>query len=108
MCDQQVGGAELTLQPYQQIDDLGARGGIKRGGRLIQNNKLRPSNDGPADADPLLQAGAQLRGELVQHMWLQAKMFSDFERAPLSIGSCHAKVPQRLSQGLTNTNPRVK
>src|SRR6202040_3291453 len=62
--DEQIRRAKFALQSDQEVDDLGACGWIKRRSRLIQYDELRSRNDGAANTDTLLLAGAQLHRKL--------------------------------------------
>ena len=78
--DEQISRAKFALQSDQKVDDLGACGWIKRRSRLIQYDELRSRNDGAANADTLLLAGAQLHRKLVEHAFGQAKPHDDVAR----------------------------
>ena len=106
--DEQIGGAELALQPDQQIDDLGARRRIERRGRLVEHDQLGAGDDGAADADALLLAGAELGRELVEHAFGEAKTAGHLAHPPLAVGARHAEVAQRLAQRLADAHARVE
>ncbi|GAA2396301.1 hypothetical protein GCM10010404_62540 [Nonomuraea africana] len=63
MGDEHARQAELVLQPFQQVDDLGLDGGDVQGGDgLVADEYLGAQGQGTRDADPLpLPAGELVR-----------------------------------------------
>ena len=62
--DEQVRQVELVLQVVEQLQDLRAHRQVERRGRLVQHDELRACHDRAGDADALLLAAGQLRGQL--------------------------------------------
>ena len=61
--DEQIGQIFLLLQIQQQIDDLRLDGDIKRGDRLIADDKFRVQDQRAGNSDPLaLTTGEFVRG----------------------------------------------
>src|ERR1700727_2186039 len=59
--DEEVGGVALRLDAFQEIDDLGPRGRIERGGWLVQHHEVRFGDHGSGGAGALLLAARECR-----------------------------------------------
>jgi hypothetical protein len=61
--DEHVGEVQFPLQPVEQLQDAFRHQLVERGGDLVADDELRLGGQRPGDADALLLAARQLRGE---------------------------------------------
>ena len=61
--DEEIGQAVVSLQVFQQVDDLGLHRHIQRRCRLVQHNQIGLQGQRARDRDPLALAARQLVGE---------------------------------------------
>src|SRR5712691_5423353 len=106
--DEEICGLKLALQTYQEIDDLGSRGRVERRGRLVEDDQLRPRDDGAGDADALLLAGAQLRRKLTETRITQPHAARHFPGTAVALRPRQAQDPQRLGDRGSDADPWIE
>ena len=60
MGDEQVGQAELLLQVFEQVDDLGLDRDVERRDRLVGDDEIGVGRERAGDADALPLAAGEL------------------------------------------------
>ena len=70
--DEQVREPQLPLEVLQEVQDLGLDAHVEGGRGLVQDDELRVQREGPGDPDALSLAAAELVGEPVQVLRVQA------------------------------------
>src|SRR5438445_4169400 len=70
--DEQVREAELALEVLQQVQDLGLDGDVEGARRFVEDHELRVQREGPSDPDSLALPAAELMGEPVEVLGVQA------------------------------------
>ena len=73
--DEEIGQAQLLLQPDEHIDDLCLNGHVQRGDGLVHHQKLGLHGQSPGDADALALAARELVDEAVGVLLVQAHLF---------------------------------
>ena len=71
MGDEKVGHPVLTLELAEQGDDLGLDRHVEGRSRFVEDQQLRPEDDGPGDGDPLALTAGELVGVAMGHLRLQ-------------------------------------
>ena len=101
--DEQIGQIFLLLQIQQQIDDLRLDGDIKRGDRLIADDKFRVQDQRAGNSDPLALTTGEFVRVAVVMLRLQADLFNDIQRHIHPVGAVpHVLDGQHLCQNLAD------
>jgi hypothetical protein len=66
VADQEIGDTELSLQIFQEIENLRPDRDIEGGDRLVEDHQGRLQHQGPGDPDTLTLATAKLMGKALR------------------------------------------
>ena len=66
MGDEEVGQAELPLEIFEEVDDLGLDRDVERGDGLVGDDQFGRDGEGPGDPDALALAAGELVGVAAQ------------------------------------------
>ena len=110
MSDEEICKVESLLQVFQQIDNLGLNRYVQCGHRLVAHDKRRVNRQGASHADTLALSAAELVGEPVSHVRIQANVLQQF-RHPVLVFFLAIDQPvnyQRFPDDIPGGHPRVK
>ncbi len=79
--DEEVGQAELLLEVFEQVHDLGLDRDVERGPRLVADDEVRIGGKRPGDADALPLAAGELVRVAVGEVGVEADRLQQFLHA---------------------------
>ena len=96
-----VGVAGLSLASFEQVQHLRLNGHVQRRYRLVRDDKLRVRRERAGERDPLLLPAAQLRGQPVQVLRIEADGLHEFLGAlPYLASADSGELPESAGDGV--------
>ena len=107
--DEEVGEAEVVLEPGEQVDDLGLDRDVERRDRLVEDDQLRVEREGARDADPLPLPAGELVREAVRVLRAEPDRPQELlDATPPFLPAVEPVDPERLADDLAHRHARVE
>ena len=108
MGDDEIGEAELALQPRHQVQDLALDRDVEARRRLVGDDELGREGDGPGDADAARLAAGELVGIAPGEILRQPHQGQEPSRLGLQISPAHAMDHEGLGDQGAHRAPRAQ